>query len=86
MIHGGSWIKGKKDDVEAFASRYAKQWYIISTIVYTALSVVYTKYNIFRIMDENTAYIKSIKKELKSQEFDEAKFELVIGEFMQGHI
>lgn len=79
MIHGGSWIQGKKEDVEAFASRYAKQGYITATIGYTVLSDEYTEYNIFRIMDEITACIKSIKKELKSQEFNENKMELAIG-------
>jgi len=79
MIHGGSWIEGKKEDVESFASRYAKQGYITATIGYTVLSDKYTEYNIFRIMDEISACIKSIKKELKSQEFDEAKLELAIG-------
>ena len=79
MIHGGSWIEGKKEDVEAFASRYAKQGYITATIGYTVLSDEYTEYNIFRIMDEITGCIKSIKKELKSQEFDETKLELAIG-------
>jgi hypothetical protein len=35
-------------------------------------------------MDEITACIKSIKKELKSQEFDETKLELAIGGFSAG--
>ena len=79
MIHGGSWIEGKKEDVESFTSRYAKQGYITAAIGYTVLSDKYTEYNIFRIMDEISACIKSIKKELKSQEFDETKLELAIG-------
>lgn len=79
MIHGGSWIEGVKEDVEAFASRYAKQGYITATIGYTVLSNEYNEYNIFRIMDEISACLKSIKKELKSQDFDETKLELAIG-------
>ena len=79
MIHGGAWIEGKKENMETFASRYAKQGYITGTIGYTVLSDKYIEYNIFRIMDEITACIKSIKKELKSQEFDETKLELAIG-------
>ena len=79
MIHGGSWIEGKKEDVESFASRYAKQGYITATIGYTVLSDPYTEYNIFRILDEITACLKSIKEELNIQGFDVSKLELAIG-------
>ena len=79
FIHGGGWTTRTKDDVEQFASRYAKQGYITANFEYTLLSDNYTQYNIFRILDEITACIKHIKNELKNQGFDENLLELAIG-------
>ena len=51
---------------------------------YTVLSENYTEYNIFRILDEITACIKSIVEELKIQGFNENKLELALGGVSSG--
>ena len=84
FIHGGAWINNYKEEVEAFCSRYSKLGFITATVEYTLLSGEYEEYNIYRIIDEITACIKSIKKELKSQGFNEQKLELAIGGISAG--
>ena len=41
--------------------------YISANVEYTILSNTYKTFNIFRILDEITASIKAIKKELKKE-------------------
>ena len=50
---------------------------------HTFLNKKYRGYIIFRIMDEITCCIKSIKDYLKKEGFDENKLELAIGEVLQ---
>jgi len=73
FIHGGSWTSGDKADMEYLAKRYAKQGYITATMSYTLLIENFTDYNIFKIMDEITACIQSIKEQLISRNYDDSK-------------
>ena len=84
FVHGGAWNSNYKDEVEVYCSRYAKLGFITATVDYTILSDEYEEYNIYKIIDEITACIKSIKKELKSQGFKEEKLELAIGGISAG--
>ena len=45
---------------------------------YTLLDGSYKEYNIFRIMDEITAVLKTLRKFLSKLGFDENKLELLI--------
>ena len=86
FVHGGAWILGQKGDIEYLASRYAKYGYITATLNYTLLINKYKEHNIFRILDEITACINSIKLKLKEEGFDENKLELAIGGISAGAI
>ena len=65
--------------MEYLARRYAKYGYITATMSYTLLINNFTDYNIYKILDEITACIQSIKEELKSRNFDENKLEIALG-------
>ena len=62
FIHGGAWIMGEKGQIESFCSIYGSLGFITATMGYTILMNEYEQANAFRIMDEITATIKSIKK------------------------
>ena len=78
FIHGGSWTSGDKSEMDYLARRYSKFGYITATMSYTLLIDNYTDYNIFKIMDEITACIQSIKDELISRNYDDSKLELAL--------
>ena len=84
FIHGGGWIHGKKKDCDFICSRYAKYGYITATMNYTLLDKKYKDHNIFKIIDEITACIESIKEKLKNEGFDENKLELALGGMSAG--
>ena len=84
FIHGGSWIRGHKEDVEYFCTRYAKMGYITANFEYTLMSGEYPEYNIYRILDEVTACINSIRAQLESFGFNGYKLELAIGGLSAG--
>jgi acetyl esterase/lipase len=79
FIHGGSWTSGDKGGMEYLTRRYAKYGYITATLSYTLLLENYTDSNIFKMLDEITACIQSIKDELISRNFDADKLELALG-------
>jgi len=83
-IHAGGWIKGKKKDTHFLCIRYAKYGYIMATMNHTLLIKKYKEYNIFRIIDEITSCIESIKNKLKDEGFDTNKLELAIGGLSAG--
>ena len=83
-IHGGAWTGGRKEHMEQICNQYSKQGYITVTFGYTILSNLYTNYNIYRILDEITACIKSIKIELIKLGFKEDKLLLGIGGISAG--
>ena len=84
FIHGGSWTHGIKEDIEFLCSRYSKMGYITATMGYTVLSGQYEQYNIYRILDEITACIESIKEELIKLNFNSDKLEIAIGGISAG--
>ena len=77
FIHGGSWQYGDKNMMSYLCSRYAKMGYITATLSFTLLGK--KESNIFRILDEITSCIESIKEQLKSQGFNENKLGIAIG-------
>ena len=84
FIHGGAWLIGEKENVEYLCIRYAKYGYITAEMSYTLLLEKYKEYSIFRILDEVTACIESIKEQLITKGFDESKLELGIGGYSSG--
>ena len=72
-IHGGSWTRGNKEDIEYLCSRYSKMGYITATMGYTVLSGEYPEYNIYRILDEITACIENIIEQLENIGFEGTK-------------
>ena len=79
FIHGGAWIQGEKEQMELFCSTYGSLGFITATMGYTLLMNKYEEANAFRMIDEITATIKSIKKKLINDGFDGDKLEMAIG-------
>ena len=83
-IHGGSWIGGDLKQVDILCQYSGQLGYISATVGYTILIDYYKVFNIFKILDEITACIKAIKKELASKGFDENKLQLALGGYSAG--
>ena len=83
-IHGGSWMNGTKEDMDAFCKLYSQQGYISATLSYTLLNSPHKDFNIFKMLDEITACIKAIKKDLVKKGFAGDKLKLVIGGYSSG--
>ena len=77
-IHGGGWVGGKKGDIIGACKGDFVKDFIVATMSYTLLDGSYKEYNIFRIIDEITAVLKTLKKFLSNLGFDENKLELII--------
>ena len=84
FVHGGSWIEGTKESFDLFCKIYGEMGYITATIGYTVLHGIYPNNNIFRIMDEISFCIDSIKEELKTRGFNETNLELALGGYSAG--
>ena len=84
FIHGGAWHHGKKDNASFLTIRYAKCGYISAQMNHTFLNEKDNKCTIFRILDEITACIESIKLQLKTLGFDENKLEIALGGMSSG--
>ena len=78
-IHGGYWIGGDLSMTSPYCELFTKFGYISANMNYTLLIDKYKEFNIFRILDEITAAIKAIKKELVNRGFHEDKLVLGIG-------
>ena len=78
FVHGGGFENNTKEETECFATRFAKQGFITANIEYSNCLDIYKEKNVYRILDEITACIKSIKKELISQNFEGDKLELAL--------
>ena len=76
FVHGGGFENNTKEETECFAIRFCKMGYITANIEYTNTLDKYKERGFFRILDEITACIKSIKKELSSEGFNENLLEL----------
>jgi len=76
FVHGGGFENNTKEETECFAVRFAKLGYITANIEYSNCLDKYKEKSFFRIIDEITACIKSIKYELESQGFDGSKLKL----------
>ena len=57
FIHGGSWINGKKEDMEHLCKKYVKYGIITATMGFNSLQQGSTNHSIFRILDEISATI-----------------------------
>jgi acetyl esterase/lipase len=84
FIHGGAWHHGKKEYASFLTLRYAKYGYITAQMNHTYLNEKNKDCSIFKIIDEITACIESIKSKLKSFGFDENKLEIALGGMSSG--
>ena len=84
FIHGGSWLFGEKENIQYLTVRYAKCGYITAEMNHTFLYEKYEDFSMFRILDEITACIESIKEVLINKGFDVNKLELGIYGFSSG--
>ena len=84
FIHGGDWLKRNKTDFDVHCRTYGSLGFITATMGYTVLLEQYGAYSMFRIIDEITATIKSIKKELVEKGFDGDKLEMAMGGYSAG--
>ena len=83
-IHGGAWVQGDLKDMDSLCKLFSQQGYITATVGYTILNGQYKEFNIYRILDEITACIKAIKKELVAKGFKEDKLKMAIGGYSAG--
>lgn len=79
LIHGGYWAKGDKSLMDKLCKTYAKYGIITASMEYTLIDPTDYETNVFRILDEITATISSIKEYLIKENFDEKKLEFAIG-------
>ena len=80
LVHGGGWIRGNKEEMNDLCEMYVEMDFIVVSIEYTLLNEEFSEeYNVYKILDEITTAMKSIKNELKKEGFNEDKLELVIG-------
>ena len=77
-IHGGGWMQGNKADVYETSKSPLYKDFIVATMSYTLVNGDYKEYNIFRIIDEITAVIKSLKQFLIKLGFNGNKLELIL--------
>ena len=84
FIHGGNWFKRNKTDFDLHCRTNGSLGFITPTMWYTLLIKQYEVYNIFRIIDEISATIKSIKNQLIKRGFDGDKLEMAIGGYSAG--
>ena len=77
-IHGGGWVGGKKINVEDSCNKDFYKNLILASMSYTLLNGKYEEYNIFRILDEITAVLSTLKRFLINKGFDGNKLELII--------
>jgi len=89
FLHSGGWILGSKEEMSYLCLMTSSYGHITANIGYTLLSQEYKKYkvNIFRILDEITACIESIKITLGKEGFNTDKLEIAIcGASAGGHL
>lgn len=77
-IHGGAWVEGIKEDALEMCKAYESTGFLIATMSYTLLNGQYKDYNLFRIIDEITAVLKTLKQFLIDKGYDENKLELIM--------
>ena len=77
-IHGGGWQGGNKLDIMQLCKGYNSPSLMAASMAYTLLNGQYKEYNIFRIIDEITAVLKTMKKFLSNLGYDGEKLELII--------
>ena len=82
LVHGGAWNSGSKDEMQFINEAFLlPKGYISATMSYTLIREEYKdfKANIFRILDEITTCIQSIKNILAKEGFNIDKLEMAIG-------
>ena len=71
-IHGGAWIMGDKNEPSIFCKDDLYKDFIVATMSHTLLNGKYKEYNLFRIIDEIDAALKTLKNFLIKKVFKKA--------------
>ena len=82
LIHGGSWTEGKRGDVAYACKYYAKNGCIAATMDYSLISQKTPDVTVKTMLDEITACIAAIKKQLEKEGYHAPK--LAVGGFSAG--
>ncbi len=82
LIHGGSWTEGKRGDVAYACKYYAKNGCITATMDYSLISEKTPDVTIKTMLDEITACIAAIRKQLEKEGCHAPK--LAVGGFSAG--
>ena len=77
-IHGGAWIGGNKNEALKICEDDLYKNFIVATMSHTLLNGDYKEYNLFRIIDEIDATLKTLKNFLIEKGFQEDKLEVVM--------
>ena len=77
-IHGGAWVLGNKNEASAVCKNDLYKNFIVATMSHTLLNGEYKEYNLFRIIDEIDAALKTLKNFLIKKGFQENKLEVVM--------
>ena len=77
-IHGGAWIAGNKNDASTLCKNDLTKNFIVATMSHTLLNGQYKEYNLFRIIDEIDAALKTLKNFLIKKGFEENKLEVIM--------
>ena len=77
-IHGGAWVTGNKNDASTLCKNDLTKNFIVATMSHTLLNGQYKEYNLFRIIDEIEAALKTLKNFLIKKGFQENKLEVIM--------
>ena len=76
-IHGGAWVMGNKNEALTLCKNDLYKNFI-ATMSHTLLNGQYKEYNLFRIIDEIEAALKTLKNFLIKKGFEENKLEVIM--------
>ena len=87
FIHGGGWIQNSKEISTPFCLNLTEKGYITVNMGYTLINQQNTTSNIFRMLDEISTTIASVKKLLSKLGYNETELNIAIGgESSGGHV
>ncbi len=87
FIHGGGWIQNSKEISTPFCLKLTEKGYITVNMGYTLINQQNTTSNIFRMLDEISTTIASVKKLLSKLGYNENELNIAIGgESSGGHV
>ena len=83
-IHGGGWTEYSKEICTLYCLNLTEKGYITVNMGYTLINQPNTTSNIYRILDEVTATISSVKKLLSKLGYNEKELSIAVGGVSSG--